>query len=263
MSYNPLERAIGSGISGKSDSTQEKRMILDDFDKKSDYWIHRRDGVSDIVYEGSAIQLVVGPTEALYYSNAEIADGDFSHLPWEPCNFEAKVKLVGEHFGSAGWGFWNYSMVLEESVPIWFVYLRSRSAKYPLNGLYVQVGNIFTPIKYFKKPPLSLRIGLKLLKKVLPIKFTAMSPVMRKLDLSEWHIYRILRNGKTLVFYIDENKISEIGIPKSKYRFRADAWIDNAVFTPLKGDYARVYRHVTHENRGKAILAIDYIKIWL
>jgi len=44
----------------------------------------------------------MGPTEALYYSNAEIADGLFDDLPWMFKTFEAKVRLIGKHYGSAG-----------------------------------------------------------------------------------------------------------------------------------------------------------------
>jgi len=264
MVYTPLEKSVAEADNKTGDYSKEKKKeFFDDFDSKSDYWGYRTNGMSDITYENSVIKLFMGPTEALYYSNAEIADGDFTHLPWEPCNLETKVRLLGNHFGSAGWGFWNYSMTVDGSVPIWFIYLRTNSPKYPLNGFYVQVGNTFTPIKYFNKPPLSLKIATKLLKGLIPVKFTTTSPVMQNMDLSEWHTYKMLKENNNLVFYIDDNKISTIKIPTSKYGFRADAWIDNAVFTPLKGDYARVYRHITHENREKAALEIDYIKIWL
>ena len=266
MVYTPLEKSVAEADSKTrehSKKDKEKKEFFDDFDSKSDYWGYRTNGVADITYENSVVKLHMGPTEALYYSNAEIADGDFTHLPWEPCNMEAKIRLSGNHYGSAGWGFWNYSMTVDGSIPIWFIYLRSNSSKYPLNGFYVQVGNVFTPIKYFIKPPRSLRIAIKLLKGLIPVKFTSTSPVMQNIDISEWHIYKMLRDNNNLVFYIDDNKISKISIPDSKYGFRADAWIDNAVFSPLKGDYARVYRHVTHENREKATLEIDYIKIWL
>ncbi len=153
-------------------------------------------------------------------------------------------------------------MVVEETLPIWFIYLRSRSPKYPLNGFYVQVGSIFTPIKYFTEPPLSLRIASRLLGSLLPIKFTTTKPVKPDLDLGEWHVYRIEWKEKELLFSIGDDIVSRIPVPTTRYRFRADAWIDNAVFTPLKNDYARVYRHITHENRWKAQLLIDYVKIW-
>ena len=56
--------------------------------------------------------------------------------------------------------------------------------------------------------------------------------------------------------------MSKVKEPNSKYKYRIDAWIDNAVFTPLKDDYANVYRHITHENKDKNILEIEYVKLW-
>lgn len=47
--------------------------------------------------------MYMGPTEALYYSNAEIADGVFDDLPRRFKNFKARVRLLGNHYGSAGW----------------------------------------------------------------------------------------------------------------------------------------------------------------
>lgn len=236
--------------------------LFDDFIEKSDYWHYRIDNFARIVVENSLLKLIMGPTEALYYSNAEISDGNFVNLKWFGKSVEFKARLIGDHFGSAGWGFWNYSMVIEESVPIWFIYLRSRSEKYPLNGFYVQAGNIFAPIKYFTNPPLIVKLGFKLFKKLLPIRFVSLKPLKPDLDLSDWHIYTIIWGSKHLEFRIDNDTLANIPIPKSKYNYRIDAWIDNAVFTPLKNDYARVYRHITHENRASNTLEIDYIKLW-
>ena len=44
----------------------------------------------------------MGPTEALYYSNAEISDGDYKNLKWMRRNLEFKARLVRDHYGSAG-----------------------------------------------------------------------------------------------------------------------------------------------------------------
>jgi hypothetical protein len=60
------------------------------------------------------------PTEALQYSNAEIADDLFDDPPWMFKTFETKARLVGKHYGSAGWGFWNHTMVIDCSLHIWF-----------------------------------------------------------------------------------------------------------------------------------------------
>lgn len=85
---------------------------------------------------------------------------------------------------------------------------------------------------------------------------------MLNLNLSEWHKYSILWCRDKIVFKIDGETVSTIPTPKSEYRFRVDVWIDNAVFTPLRGDYARVYRHITHENRVESVLEVDYVKLW-
>ncbi|MCD6301103.1 MAG: family 16 glycosylhydrolase [Staphylothermus sp.] len=262
MSYNPIERTIPGKDSIRKSDTPITDKVFDDFNEKTSYWNYRTDNYAWIKIGDSIARLIMGPTEALYYSNAEISDGDFNNLKWIRKNLEFKARLLSEHYGSAGWGFWNYSMVIKESISIWFIYLRSRSQKYPLNGFYVQVGNIFTPIKYFGEPPLIVKMGMRLFKGLLPIKFTTLKPVIPDLDLSKWHKYTILWKDNSLEFYIDENLVSEIKEPQSKYRYRIDAWIDNAVFTPLKDDYARVYRHITHENRKENTLEIDYIKLW-
>lgn len=260
--YNPVEKSMsgcGHLVGGVRDSNT---TLFDDFNEKSNYWYYRVDNYAKIVIEDSVLKLIMGPTEALYYSNAEISDGDFKTLRWLGKNLEFRIRLIGEHYGSAGWGFWNYTMVIDECVPIWFIYLRSTSKHYPLNGFYVQVGNTFTPIKYFTNPPLTIRLGLKLVGRFTPLKFTTFKPAMPDLNLNEWHKYSILWFRDRLVFKIDGKTVLTMSTPKSKYKFRVDVWIDNAVFTPLRGDYARVYRHITHENRVEGILEVDYVKLW-
>ncbi|RLG84750.1 MAG: hypothetical protein DRO40_00190 [Thermoprotei archaeon] len=263
MTYNPLDRSMSGGknFSGKEDRSM-KDSLFDDFVEKTSYWHYRTDNYAKIVVKDSVLKLVMGPSEALYYSNAEISDGDFKTLKWIGKNLEFRARLIGEHYGSAGYGFWNYSMVVSESIPIWFIYLRARSEKYPLNGFYVQVGNIFTPVKYFVEPPLIIRLGVKLFKGLVPIRFTTLKPVMPDLDLDKWHKYTILWRKDQLEFRIDDKTLSILPAPRSKYKYRIDAWIDNAVFTPLKNDYAMVYRHITHENRKESILEIDCVKLW-
>ncbi len=231
----------------------------DDFEAFSKYWIARNDGVSRIDVRDSILMLEIGPTEALYYSNTEISDGDFNCLRWWEQSLEFKARFIGKHYGSAGIGFWNYSMQIDRSLPIWFIYLRAKSNRYPLNGFYIQMNNVFTPIKYFTKPPLIVKLA-HLLKPLLPIKFTTLKPTIQDLNLEEWHIYRIEWRNKNIRFKIDDKVIAEASPPRRE-RFRIDAWIDNAVFTPLKWDYAQVYRHITHENRREAKLEIDYISI--
>jgi hypothetical protein len=47
----------------------------------------------------------MGPTEALYYSNAEVSDGEFENLPWVRGVLETRLRFTGLHYGSAGFGF--------------------------------------------------------------------------------------------------------------------------------------------------------------
>jgi len=56
-------------------------------------------------------------------------------------------------------------------------------------------------------------------------------------------------------------RVAKIPFPFKEERARADVWIDNAVYEIRKGDPAGVYRHATQENRKKAFLELDYIKV--
>lgn len=259
--YNPLEGSAPRPIHGRYECVPRDPPFRDDFESLDKYWLLRGDGFYRILVRDSSIVLETGPSEALYYSNAEISDGGFDCLRWWGRSLEFKARYVGEYYGSWGLGYWNYSMLVDKCIPLWFIHLRSRSPKYPLNGFYVQAGNMFTPIKYFTSPPLSLRIGARLLGPLLPIRITTLKPVKPDIDLGDWHIYRIEWGKSKLLFMIDGDIVSEAPLPPREERFRIDAWIDNAVFTPLRNDYARVYRHVTHENRAPARLEIDYISI--
>jgi hypothetical protein len=80
---------------------REAGELFDDFESMSPYWGYRRDNFAGFEHEGSVLRLWVGPTEALYYSNAELSDGEFDNLPWVRKTFEAKVRLSGLHYGSA------------------------------------------------------------------------------------------------------------------------------------------------------------------
>lgn len=246
LGYNPLEKCTA---------------YYDNFEKLESHWMIRKDGVAEIKVRDSKLELSMGPTEALYYSNAEISDGVFDDLPWCRKDFEARIRLLGNHYGSAGWGFWNHSMRVELSTPIWFIYLRASSRNYPLNGFFVQLGNVFTPIKYFVNPLFIFRILMRAFNRFMPIKFTSLNPVMPNFDIENWHVYRIRWKDKEVEFSIDDKIVSRIGFEK-EMKFRADIWIDNAVFSTIRGDYAQVYRHITHENRKKSILEVDYIKIF-
>lgn len=260
-SHNPLERSSTGGIHPTYRCLERGTPFTDDFEEITEYWLLRGDGVHKITVENSLLILEVGPTEALYYSNAEVSDGDFNCLRWWGHSIEFKARYRGSHYGSWGVGFWNYSMVIDRSMPLWFIYLRSVDPSYPLNGFYIQAGRVFTPIKYFTGPPLAVKLGARLLKPLLPIKFTSLKPVKPDLDLESWHVYRVEWSSGRVEFLVDGELLARVEEPSGSERFRVDAWIDNAVFTPLKNDYARVYRHVTHENRAPARLELDYVKV--
>ncbi len=252
---------MGSGNELRSKVIREGKFI-DDFNEKSPYWDWRIDNYAGFNLSNSILQMYMGPTEALYYSNAEIADGSFDDLPWRYKTLETKVRLRGRHYGSAGWGFWNHTMVVDTCQPIWFIYLRSRGT-YPLNGFFAQVGNIFQPIILFEKN-YQLRAAYLLSKlsgKLAKVKILSLNPSMQDLNLEQWHVYKV-EWGMSVKFYIDGEEVAHIPIKTEDTRARADIWIDNAVFIVRRGDAGRVYRHVTQENRGRAMLEVDYVKIY-
>jgi len=232
--------------------------LREDFETKSSYWRWRVDGFAGFEIENSVLRMWMGPTEALYYSNAEIADGEFDECPWIEARVAVKARLLGNHFGSAGWGLWNHSMVLGLSMPIWFIYLRARSPRYPLQGFFAQIGTSFYPIKAFKSLAL-YALATKIVGPRGGAVIERSKPCMQGLDLSQWHEYVIeLRSGLARL-YIDGVLVAEKRVSAST-RFRVDVWIDNAVYVPSKS-YDAVYRHVTQENRSRAYLEIDWIEV--
>ncbi len=240
---------------------REEGGFRDDFEERSPYWDWRVDGYAGFEVKDSVLRLYTGPTEALYYSNAEISDGSFGDLPWSRKTFEAKVRLRNLHYGSAGWGFWNYTMVIDDCVPIWFIYLRARGP-YVLNGFFAQVGAALQPIVLFEKPA-SLRLAYllsKISEKLAGVKIPSLKPSMPDLNLEEWHVYRIEWRDRVR-FYVDDRLVADLPV-RDGVRARADAWIDNAVFVPERRGPGRVYRHSTQENRRRAYLEIDYIAVY-
>ncbi len=234
----------------------------DDFTEKFGYWEWRIDNFAGFTVENSVLRLWMGPSEALYYSNAEISDGSFDDLPWSFKNLEVKARLEGKHYGSAGFGFWNHTMVIDRCVPIWFIYLRARG-KYPLQGFFIQVANVFIPIKLFEGSRLFRTVYYlsKISARLTGIKVLTPKPVMQDLDLSKWHTYRI-EWDKEVKFYIDGELVGRIPFVWGNVKARVDAWIDNAVYEVRKGDPGFVYRHATQENRYRTWLDIDYISLW-
>lgn len=241
----------------------EKGGFSDDFGEKSPYWDWRVDNFAGFELADGVLRMYMGPTEALYYSNAEISDGLFTDLPWSFRSLEVKARLLGGHYGSAGWGFWNHTMVIGPCMPMWFIYLRGRGP-YPLQGFFAQVGHKFYPIVLFEKPT-AFKVAY-FLSKISPgivgIEILSTKPGMPGLKLDEWHVYRIGWGRERVGFYIDERKAVEIPHTAGEVKARADVWIDNAVFEARRGDAGRVYRHVTQENRRRSYLELDYVKIF-
>lgn len=235
----------------------------DDFEIKSPYWEWRLDNNAGFELEKSILRMFMGPTEALYYSNAEISDGLFDDLPWSFKTAEFRAKLLEKHFGSAGWGFWNHTMLIDYCIPIWFVYLRARSS-YPFSGFFAQVGNQFQPIMLLEKNSLfSLAyVFSKISSKITGIKILTLSPTMQELKLEEWHNYKIKWTKDKVLFYIDEKEVAKIPFLFKNVSARVDVWIDNAVFEIRKNDPGKVFRHVTQENRKRSFLEIDYVKVY-
>ncbi|BEP16852.1 hypothetical protein PYJP_02040 [Pyrofollis japonicus] len=225
-------------------------------------WRLRRNGVARIEFSDHVMRLCMGPTEALYYSNAEISDGGFDKLPHSSGVLEVNARLTRLHYGSAGWGFWNYSMRIDMSYPVWFIYLNT-PGPYLLRGFFAQTGNVFTPIRldhrdrwerlYFRLVAALTRLGMPL----VPIRITSTRPAMQDLDLTKPHNYRIEWKHGEAKYYIDGKLVARH--TAKQLQTRVDIWIDNAVYEPRRGDPGRVYRHVTMENREEACLEIIHL----
>jgi len=241
----------------------EEGVFFDDFKERSPYWDWRVDNYAGFELENEILRMYMGPTEALYYSNAEISDGFFDDLPWSFKTLEVKARLIGGHYGSAGWGFWNHTMVVDPCMPIWFIYLRSRGP-YPLQGFFAQVGNQFQPVILFEKPgTFTLAYALsKISPRIIGVKILSVKPRMQSLNLEQWHVYKVEWTEGIVNFYVDEVEVAEIPYRAGRIKARADVWIDNAVFEARRNDAGRVYRHVTQENRKRSYLDLDYIKIY-
>jgi len=238
--------------------TSEEYRFRDDFIERSPYWKWRIDNFASINIKDGILEMSMGPTEALYYSNAEISDGTFDDLPWIRGVLEVKLMFTGLHYGSAGFGFWNHSMRVDLSNPVWFIYLRA-AGPYPLQGFFAQMANKFQPIMLFKSVD-KYKIALDILPFLAPIKINSRKPAMQDIDLTKWNVFRIEWFNESSTFYINEVEVAKLRSYR-RSRARADIWIDNAVFYPPWRDAGNVFRHVTQENRVKTCLKIDYVEI--
>ena len=216
---------------------------------------HRIDNYGNIIKTEDGYILEVGPTEALYYSNAELSDGEFNDLRWNGGYMDLEARVDYIHYGSFGFGFWNHSMRIKDSKPIWFINLYT-PGRYPLKGLFIQVKNIFIPVKLYN--------GLKLLKIITslipfskPIKIPIARPLKPDLDITDWNRYGIRWEKDSAIFYVNREEIYRVD-ESLDFKARFDIWIDNAVFIPGK-DSAEVYRHVTNEVRRKNRLYVREI----
>lgn len=239
---------------------REAGELFDDFESMSPYWGYRRDNFAGFEHEGSVLRLWVGPTEALYYSNAELSDGEFDNLPWVRKTFEAKVRLSGLHYGSAGWGFWNHTMVFDSCMPIWFIHLRSRGP-YMLQGFFAQVRNHLYPIKLYGGFMSLLSAITRMAGGRLGVVIHSGKPSMQSLDLTQWHVYRVEWLEREVRFYVDGELAARLPGEGCRWKARADLWIDNAVFGYNRRDAGRVYRHLTQENRQRTYLEVDWVRV--
>ncbi len=234
--------------------------VRDDFTRRSEYWRWRTDGTAGFEISGSVLRMWMGPTEALYYSNAEISDGEFNELRWVSGAFRIRARISGDHYGSAGFGFWNHSMRVDESFPAWFIYLRAYGP-YPFKGFFMQLGNVFYPVR-LESSITTYKVALTIFPFAAPVRIASSRPVKQDLKLSEWNVYEVRWAGNEATFLINDELLARLRtkmkVPKA---CRADAWIDNAVFQPRRGDAGRVFRHVTQENRRRAYLEIDWIEV--
>ncbi|ABL78636.1 LamG domain-containing protein [Thermofilum pendens] len=237
------------------------KLVFDDFLEKSEYWKYRVDNYAGFELGNSVLRLWMGPTEALYYSNAELSDGAFDELPWSRAVFEAKIRMSGLHYGSAGWGFWNHTMVFQTCMPMWFIHLQSRGP-YPFQGFFAQVRNHFAPIKVYRGSLLPYSVATRLLGGLPGVVVHTHKPSMQHLDLTQWHVYRVEWGASEVRFYVDGVLAARLPNKGYESRARADIWIDNAVFGYNPRDAGQVYRHLTQENRSRTFLEVDYVKVY-
>jgi len=235
--------------------------LFDDFTGESNHWNYRTDNYARITREESILRLCSGPTEALYYSNAEISDGIFDDLPWEEKTFEAKLRMTGMHFGSAGWGFWNHTMQFDKNMCMWFIHLQSRGP-YLLQGFFAQVGRHLYPVRVYRGGIALLSYASRLTLGRLGVVIHSAKPSMQSLDLLDWHTYKVEWRTTGVRFYIDDKLVANLPPPVKGTKARADIWIDNAVFGYNPRDAGGVYRHLTQENRVQTCIEVDYVKIY-
>lgn len=240
---------------------REEGRLFDDFEGMSPYWEYRRDNFAGFEQEGSILRMWMGPTEALYYSNAEVSDGRFDDRPWYRKAFETKVRMSTLHYGSAGWGFWNHTMLFDKCMPMWFIHLWSRGP-YMLQGFFAQVRNHIYPIKLYRGSMSLLSALTRLTGGRLGVVIHSGRPAMQQLDLTQWHVYRVEWGEALVKFYIDDALIATLPNRGYESHARADIWIDSAVFGYNRKDAGRVYRHLTQENRERVYLDVDYIKVY-
>jgi len=236
----------------------EEYRLRDDFLERNPYWRWRIDNYASINVRDGVLEMCMGPTEALYYSNAEVSDGEFDDLPWVRGVFEARLRFTGLHYGSAGFGFWNHSMRVDLSNPVWFIYLRA-AGPYPLQGFFAQMANRFQPVILFESVSL-YKIALDILPFLAPIRIESSSPTMQGLDLTRWNTFRVEWLEGSSVFYVNGVEVARLRSDRRSMA-RADVWIDNAVFYPPWRDAGNVFRHVTQENRVRTCLEVDYVEV--
>lgn len=101
----------------------------------------------------------------------------------------------------------------------------------------------------------------KISSRIIGVDIVSSKPTMQELKLDEWHEYRVEWVKQGVSFYVDGREVAKIPFAFKEERARADVWIDNAVYEIRKGDPGGVYRHATQENREKAFLEVDYIRV--
>ncbi len=211
--------------------------IHDDFKVKSNAWMYRTENSASIELDGEGgLRMCVGPSEALYYSDAEISDGGFEGLRWRGGNAEFKVKFQFDHFGSAGFGFWNYSMVTDLSMPIWFIYLNSRGQVPPLTGILRPGWKKFLPpldSQGTRPRHINSIYHLKALPRLVGVKVLSSRPALEGFDVASHHLYKIEWKEGLARFYVDGLEVCSVrdGFLEGK-KARLDVWIDNSVFMP-------------------------------
>jgi len=215
--------------------TEYKVIFRDDFNNsKSAFYWHWETKLTSYSFNDGVVKLIIPKAYRFWYFNAEMFDKE---LPYLYKNMKVRIKVDPLMKGSRGWGFFNGNFKISNCNFAWFIYMKS-SPFYPKNGFYAHCvgGNLKDQI-YIK---------------------------IEDYDITDWHEYEIKWSKESVDFYIDENIVAHVtkGIPQ--VNCRADIWIDNAVWIPIRTKTflpRKYFLPIFNRISSQTTLYLDYVEI--